>query len=76
MKNSLKCNEKWYKHEPCSVVENDDIKLLWDFNTQCDNMIEARRPDIVVLHKKKKKCLLMDVVVPGYWRISEKEKKN
>ena len=28
------------------VVENDEVKLLWDKNIQCDNVIEARRPDI------------------------------
>ena len=75
-KNGLKCNEKWYEHEPDSVVENDDIKLLWDFNIQCDNMIEARRPDIVVLHKKEKKCLIVDVAVPGDCRINEKEEEK
>ena len=75
-KNGLKCNVKWYEHEPDSVVENDDIKLLWDFNIQCDNMIEAHRPDIVVLHKKEKKCLIVDVAVPGDCRINEKEKKK
>ena len=75
-KNGLKCNEKWYEHEPASVVENDDIKLLWDFNIQCDNMIEARRPDIVVLHKKEKKCLIVVVAVPGNCRSNEKEKEK
>ena len=73
-KNGLKCNVKWYEHEPDSVVENDDIKLLWDFNIRCDNMIEARRPDIVVLHKKEKECLIVDVAVPGDCRIKGKEK--
>ena len=73
-KNGLKCNVKWYEHEPDSVVENNEIKLLWDFNIQCDNMIEARRPDIVVLHKKEKKCLIVDVAVPEDCRINEKGK--
>lgn len=28
------------------VVENDEVKLLWDKNIQCDiYVIEARRPD-------------------------------
>ena len=27
-------------------VENDEVKLLWDKNIQCDNVIEAGRPDI------------------------------
>ena len=39
-------------------------------------MIEARRPDIVVLHKKEKKCLIVDVAVPGDCRINEKEKEK
>ena len=46
------------------------------FDIQCDNMIEARRPDNVVLHKKKKKCLIVDVAVPGDCRINEKEKEK
>ena len=74
--NGLKCNVKWYELEPGSVVENDDIKLLWDFNIQCDNMIKARRPDIVVLHKKEKKCLIVDVAVHVDCRINKKEKEK
>ena len=27
---------------------------IWDFIIQCDHMIEARRPDIVVVDKVKK----------------------
>ena len=30
-----KCNfeagDKWYEHEPESVLENEDYKILWDF---------------------------------------------
>ena len=29
--------------------ENDDVKLLWDINIKCDNVIEARRPDIILV---------------------------
>ena len=39
----------WYEHEPESVVENENFKLLWDFTIQCDYIIESRRPDIVVV---------------------------
>ena len=24
-------NDKWYQHEPGSVIENDKSKILWDF---------------------------------------------
>ena len=38
-------NEKWYKHEPEKVVENDSWKFLWYVTIQTDYVIEARRPD-------------------------------
>ena len=40
-----KCNfgtgDKWYEHEPESVLENEDYKILWDFSFQTDHVIEA-----------------------------------
>ena len=54
-------------------MEDDDVKLLWDMNTQCDNVIEARRPDLVLVDKKKKACVIIDIAVPGDCRIREKE---
>ena len=46
--------EKWYEHEPEGVADNESVKLLWDMNIQCDNVTEARRPDIVIIDKKEK----------------------
>ena len=44
-----KCNfeagDKQYKHEPESVLENEDKKILWDFSSQTDHVIETQRPD-------------------------------
>ena len=68
--------EKWYEHSPEGVLENDEVKLLWDVNIQCDNLIEARRPDIVVVVKGERKCIIIDVAVPGDSRISDKEKEK
>ena len=42
---------KWYNHKPANVVENDRVKIVWDFNIQTDHAIQHRRPDIVVLYK-------------------------
>ena len=36
---------KWYMHNPASVLENDTHKLLW--NIQTDHLISARRPDFI-----------------------------
>ena len=55
------------------MLETPDLKILWDFNIQTDNEIQARRPDIVVVNKKDRKCYIIDVAVPGDVRIAEKE---
>ena len=31
--------EKWYKHEPETVMENDKCKILGDFKVQTDHEI-------------------------------------
>ena len=45
-KNGLEHMEKWYEHVPEGVLENEEVNVLWDINVQCDNVIEAGRPDI------------------------------
>ena len=47
---------------------------MWDFHIQIDHVIEAPRPDLVVLYKKKKSCKIIDFAVPGDSAIEEKEK--
>ena len=51
-------NEKCYKHEPEKVVENDSWKI-WDFTIQTDHVIEARRPDMVIIDKTSAKLLAL-----------------
>ena len=46
---------KWYMHNPEPVLENDTHKLLWDFDIQTDHLISTRRPDLIIINKKKKK---------------------
>ena len=72
-KHNLERKEKWYEHCPEGVVEDDDVKLIWDINIQCDNVIEARRPDLILVDKKAKSCVIIDVAIPGDCRIREKE---
>ena len=50
--------------------ENEDVKILWDFNIQTDHLIEHRRPDIVVVNKKDSTCDIIDVAVPGDKRVN------
>ena len=44
---------KWYMHNPTSVLENDTHKLLWDFDLQTDHLISARRLDLIIIIKKE-----------------------
>ena len=73
-----KCNveagDKWYELEPENVLENEDYKIFCDFSVQTDHVIEARRPDLVVVDKKERSCKIIDFAVPGDSRIEEKEK--
>ena len=42
-------------HNPTSVLENETYKLLWDFETQADHVLSAKRPDLVTINNNKKK---------------------
>ena len=75
-KNGLEHTEKWYEHVQEGVVENEEIKVLWDINVQCDNVIEARRLDIIVIDKKERKGIIIDITVPADVRVGRKKGKK
>ena len=52
--------DKWYIHKPEKVLESEECKILWDFPIQTDKTLGHNRPDITVIDKKSKKCLLID----------------
>ena len=64
---------KWYMHNPASVIENDSHKLLWDFNMQTGHLIPARRPDLIIINKKTK---IVDFAVSVDHRINLKESEK
>ena len=64
----------WYEHAPEGAVENEEIEVLWDINIQCDILILARRPDLIVIDKKEQKGIIIDIAVPADVRVEEKEK--
>ena len=63
-KYGVKLCERWYEHMFESVIENDIVKILWDVCIQVDRQVEHRRPDIVVMEKNTKKCLIFHVACP------------
>ena len=53
-KYNLKRSGKWYEHAPEGVVENEEVKILWDvIMIECDSEIKARKPDIAVVNKNE-----------------------
>ena len=69
---------KWYMHNPEPVLENDTQKLLCDFDIQTDHLISARRPDPIIIKKKKRIWNIVDFAVSADHRIklTECEKRD
>ena len=44
--------------------------------TQCDHVIEARRPDIVVVEKENNKAIIVDKLHPGITECMERKVKR
>ena len=45
---------KWCMNNLESILENETQKLLKDFQIQTDHLMSARRPDLLIVNKKKK----------------------
>ena len=63
-------------HNPASVLVNDSHKLLRDFDIQTDHLISARRPDLIIINKKKRTCKIVDFAVPADHRMKLKESES
>jgi len=72
----LQKSKNLYDHRAESVLENDNVKILWDFNIHTDRVIKARRPDIVVVDKRNAERIIIDIAVPGDYRVKEKESEK
>ena len=75
-KKGLAHTEKWCEHVPEGAVENEEVKMLWNINVNCDNVMEARRPDIILIDKKEQKEIIIDTAVPADVRVGEKEREK
>ena len=75
-KKRLEHTEKWYEHVPEGAVENEEVKMLWNINVNCDNAMEARRPDIILIDEKEQKEIIIDTAVPADVRVGEKEREK
>ena len=60
-------------NNPEPVLINDTHKLLWDIDIHTDLLILARRPELIIIKKKKRICEIVDFAVPADHRIKLKE---
>ena len=65
--------QQQYEHQSDGVIKNAGYKIRWDFSIQFDTKIEARRPDIALIDKTKKKVKIADITIPGDEQVNEKE---
>ena len=63
-------------HNPAPFLENYTHKLLWDLDIQTDHQILTRRPDLIIINKKKRFCKIVDFTVPADHRIKLKEREK
>uniref|UniRef100_H3B3M7 Reverse transcriptase zinc-binding domain-containing protein n=1 Tax=Latimeria chalumnae TaxID=7897 RepID=H3B3M7_LATCH len=71
--------QRWWEHKPESVTENESVKILWDFTLQLDRLVEARKPDILLIQKASgsnpQKITIIDIACPGI-TLAEKEEEK
>ena len=63
----------WRDHQPLPVVENNEIKLLWDFGMVTDHTISHNRPDITVFLRRDHRILFVEIACPANVNILAKE---
>ena len=66
----------WWKHQPAPVIENENIKVLYDFDVRTDKVISACRPDIMLVSKVRKTAQIIDVACPNDINVFEKEQEK
>ena len=47
-----------YMHKPESTHENEENKIIWDFETQMDHPNRAKKPDLSLINKKEKEHVI------------------
>ena len=72
-------HEKYYEHfveKEMRLLENERVKILWDFSIQRATKIGRNKQDVILLEKKEKICYIVDVACPFDQRIEKKEKNK
>ena len=67
----LECGERWYEHQPIPVIENEQVKRMWDNTIITDRRVPHNRPDITLVLKDRHPWVMVDrnVVTTEAWKI-------
>ena len=60
-------------HKPETMLENVSHKIPWDFEKQMYHPIQAGKPDLIFINKKKRSCHQVNFAVSRDHRVKEKE---
>ena len=55
------------------VLENDRVKILWNFPVQTDHTVRHNKPDILVFEKISRSAIIIDITVPADVNIAKKQ---
>ena len=67
----LPASDKWWKHNVKKVLQNEEVKILWNFKIQTGKHLAHNLPDITVVEKKQ--MFLIHAAIPGDSRTNQKE---
>eukprot|EP00957_Ditylum_brightwellii_P059138 4487340-Ditylum_brightwellii.AAC.1 len=63
--NNIPVNPNWQKHKPkLATLVTNQLLITYDMTQGVENVVEANCPDIVLLDKKEKRALIIDVTIP------------
>ena len=55
------------------MIENEQVKILWDLQIQTNKLVMANQPDIVVVDKHQRTAVVVDVTITSNSNIRKKE---
>ena len=58
------------------MVQIQAFNILWDFIIKTDNIIQHRRPDMIIIDKTSKKAQIADFAVPADLRIEISQQRK
>ena len=71
-------DQAWYKVKwgQGAVLENEHVKMSWDFEYNMRKESTARRPDVTIEYKERKVIHLVDMICPSEKNVLEKNKEK